>query len=132
MMKWRVFGQDISFAARGEAAALWVVLSGVLISAPGRSYADEAAKAATPAAPAAVNPAPAAKAAAAPPPPSSTPAAPASAAAGAPPPGSPTPAEQTALPAPRSPAGKQPDSPGRFEPSEKVRSDFDVSFPVDM
>jgi hypothetical protein len=30
---------------------------------------------------------------------------------------------------PREPAGA---SPGRFEPTEKVRADFDVSFPIDI
>jgi cell division septation protein DedD len=64
----------------------------------------------------------------APPPPaaaSATPAQPAPAASEAAPPGE-APAQQ-AKPPP-SPAA----SPARFEPTEKVRADFDVSFPIDI
>jgi hypothetical protein len=49
-----------------------------------------------------------------------------------------TPAEGTAAPPegtapPAADAGRKPGtSPGRFEPTEKVRADFDVSFPVDI
>jgi hypothetical protein len=43
-----------------------------------------------------------------------------------------TPAE-AAAPAPAAtPDRKAGPSPGRFEPTEKVRADFDVSFPVDI
>ena len=37
--------------------------------------------------------------------------------------------EDTAAPPGKAPTGK---SPARFEPTEKVRADFDVSFPVDI
>lgn len=33
-------------------------------------------------------------------------------------------------PAPKAPAGTS--SPARFEPTDKVRADFDVSFPIDI
>jgi hypothetical protein len=44
-----------------------------------------------------------------------------------------TPAETTpAAAAPKQDAPPKPASPTRFEPTEKVRADFDVSFPVDI
>ena len=42
------------------------------------------------------------------------------------------PADSPAPPASPAPDRKPGTSPGRFEPTEKVRADFDVSFPVDI
>jgi hypothetical protein len=43
-----------------------------------------------------------------------------------------TPAEGKTAPPAAATDRKPATSPGRFEPSEKVRADFDVSFPVDI
>ena len=45
------------------------------------------------------------------------------------PPSSPAAAPTSAPPDPRRPVGP---TPGRFEPTEKVRADFDVAFPIDI
>jgi hypothetical protein len=45
------------------------------------------------------------------------------------PPAPPAAAPTTAPPDPKRPVGP---TPGRFEPTEKVRADFDVAFPVDI
>jgi len=45
------------------------------------------------------------------------------------PPAPPAAAPTTAPPDPKRPVGP---TPGRFEPTEKVRADFDVAFPIDI
>lgn len=51
-------------------------------------------------------------------------------AATAPPPATESPPATPPKPAPKAPAGTP--SPTRFEPTDKVRADFDVSFPIDI
>jgi hypothetical protein len=88
-----------------------------------------------PAAPAASPPAgPAAPAGAAPPATKTAPAANADAAGNPDAPAAPAPAAPGDPPAPAAgkPGGKVGPTRDRFEPTEKVRADFDVSFPVDI
>ena len=94
---------------------LWLVPVATVIAMLGRAYAADP--------PAAPSTTPAATAPAATPPATAAPTT------------GPTPAADTGEPAttaPATPATPGKSSSGRFEPTEKIRADFDVSFPVDI